>query len=217
MGRKVIIDMTGLRYGRLVGLTFSHRGPCGHAHWHFSCDCGARVTVDGSNVRSGNTTSCGCRHREISATRLTVHGHRAGRRHGLTYRAWQAMKDCCSNPASPKFEAFGRRGIAVCLAWMANYESFLSDMGDRPIGTTLGRRDSAQGFAPGNCIWVPTPTRSARATYGWENRRSAPDPLQRPERPAPRSALASADGEVLPASRVGSPAATSAGAAFSKS
>ncbi len=172
MARKILIDMTGLRFGRLVGLSFSHRGPCGHAHWHFSCDCGARVTVDGSKVRSGNTTSCGCRHREISAARLTVHGHRGGKRHGPTYRAWQAMKDGCANPASPKFDAIGARGIAVCPAWHADYERFLADMGERPAGTTLERVDAARGFAPGNCAWAPTPSRSARACRGWDRRRA---------------------------------------------
>lgn len=174
MTRRVLVDMTGLRYGRLVGLAFSHRGPHGHVHWHFSCDCGARVTADGSKVRSGNTTSCGCRHREISAARLTVHGHRAAKRHGLTYRAWQAMKDCCANPASPKFDAVGARGIAVCSTWLTDYECFLDDMGERPAGGTLERVDAARGFAPGNCAWRPTPSRSARASTGWNKRRSAP-------------------------------------------
>jgi hypothetical protein len=114
MARKVLVEMDGLRFGRLVGPAFSRRGLQGHAHRHFSCR--ARVTAEGSEVRSGDTTSCGCRHREISAARLTVHGHRAAKRHGLTYRAWQAMKDRCANPASPTFEAVGARGVAVCPA-----------------------------------------------------------------------------------------------------
>ena len=187
MARKVLVDMVGLRFGRLVGLAYSHRGPCGHAHWHFSCDCGVRVTVDGSKVRSGNTTSCGCRHREISAARLTVHGHRANKRHGLTYRAWQAMKDSCSNPASPKFDAVGARGIAVCPAWLSDYERFLCDMGERPAGTALERVDAAGDFAPGNCAWATTPSRSARACRGWEKRRAGDSTGAAGRPPAPRA------------------------------
>lgn len=109
MACEVLVEMDGLRFGRLA---FSSRGPHGHAHRHLSCR--ARVTAEGSEARSGDTTSC--RHREISAARLTVHGHRAAKRHGLTYRAWQAMKDRCADPASPTFEAVGARGVAVCPA-----------------------------------------------------------------------------------------------------
>lgn len=87
MGRRVLIDMTGVRHGRLLGIPYAHRGPSGHAHWRFLCDCGTMVTLDGSRVRSGNTTSSGCRHRELSAARLLVHGHRAAKRHDGTFRA----------------------------------------------------------------------------------------------------------------------------------
>ncbi|MGI3899149.1 MAG: hypothetical protein ACRYGP_11720 [Janthinobacterium lividum] len=173
MSRRVLIDMTGVRHGRLVGIALSHRGPCGHAHWHFVCDCGTLVTVDASRVRSGNTTSCGCRHREISAARLTVHGHRAARRHDGTYRAWQAMKDGCNNPASPKFESAGQCGISICPDWLNDYERFLADMGRRPPGTTLERLDADRDYGKANCIWRATDTRATRALKGWERRRSS--------------------------------------------
>ena len=176
MGRRVLIDMTGERYGRLVGISMSHRGPYGHAHWHFVCDCGTLVTVDATRVRSGNTTSCGCRHREISAARLLVHGHRAARRHDDTYRAWQAMKDGCYNPSSAKFESIGTRGIAVCPEWLNDYERFLADMGRRPSGTTLERVDADRGYARANCVWRATETRALRAAKGWERRKATQAP-----------------------------------------
>ena len=86
--RKVRIDMVGVRHGRLVGLSFVESGPQ-HAHWRFQRDCGVIAIADGAAVGAGQTMSCGCLHCEISAARLTVNGHRAGKRHGPTYPAWQ--------------------------------------------------------------------------------------------------------------------------------
>lgn len=174
--------MTGLRYGRLVGIEFAHSGG-GRAHWLFACDCGNRTVAAGTAVRAGTTASCGCLHREISAARLTTHGHRAGKRHDATYRAWQEINTVCTNPASPRFRDFGGRGIAVCAAWSADFPRFLEDMGERPIGTILARTDPSDDFTPGNCRWVQARSRSQRAIAGARRGRTrhgspVPSPLE---------------------------------------
>lgn len=160
MGRKLRIDMTGQRHGRLVALRFAHRDRSGHAHWLFRCDCGREVVAHGGNVRQGNSSSCGCLHREISAARLTSHGHRVGRRHDATYRAWQRMNDSCANPASPGWARCGARGIGAAARWRGDYPAFLADMGERPAGTVLARIDARRDFMPGNCRWEPRPVRA---------------------------------------------------------
>lgn len=172
MARKLRIDMTGQRYGRLVALSFSHRGNSGHAHWLFACDCGERVVAAGGNVRAGNTTSCGCLHREVSAARLTTHGRRAGRRHDATYRAWQLMIDARLNPAGSGYAACGGRGIALPARWRSDFTTFLADMGERPRGTILRRIDETGDFTPANCRWAACPSRPDRAAAGWERRRA---------------------------------------------
>lgn len=159
---KLRIDMTGLRYGRLVGVCFAHRSPSGHAQWLFACDCGNEVVAAGANVRSGRTASCGCLHREISAARLTEHGHRAKRRHDGTYRAWQHMKTE-HGPA------------AISPAWSSDYPRFLNEMGERPANWMLTRVDETKPFASGNCRWAPVASRSDRATEGWRRRRNDPE------------------------------------------
>ena len=155
--RKVRIDMVGVRHGRLVGLSFVETGRQ-HAHWRFQCDCGEITIADGAAVRAGRTTSCGCMHSELSAARLTVHGHRAGRRHDPTYRAWQQIKAYCTHPANPRFREFGGRGIGVDPRWVTDFEAFLADLGERPVGTVLGRLDPEDDFRPGNCCWRPRPS-----------------------------------------------------------
>lgn len=54
------IDLTGQDFGHLVVIAPAEtRG--GRAYWHCRCDCGREVDVRAENLRSGNTTSCGCK------------------------------------------------------------------------------------------------------------------------------------------------------------
>lgn len=172
MGRKLRIDMTGVRSGRLVGVGFSHRSASGHAFWSFRCDCGGETVVNGASVRRGTTTSCGCLHREVSAARLYVHGRRAEKRYDATYRAWQLMNDGCGNPASPAWRRWGAKGVRVHSAWRADFERFAADMGERPAGAVLVRTDPRANFEPGACRWSMGRTRSERARATHLERRS---------------------------------------------
>ena len=53
------INMAGRRYGRLKILKPSHtKGKT--LYWKCVCDCGAKVVKVGSEIRCGNTRSCGC-------------------------------------------------------------------------------------------------------------------------------------------------------------
>ncbi len=172
MGWKIRIEMAGTRYGRLVGLDFSH-SQAGHAYWLFVCDCGKRIIANGAAVRAGKTASCGCLHREICAERLTVHGRRARKRHDATYRAWQEINTYCQNPASPRYRYFGRLGVAVCADWVSDFERFAEDMGERPAGTVLSRVDGDGDFTPDNCRWTTLRPRSLRASESRHTERHA--------------------------------------------
>jgi hypothetical protein len=163
--------MTGERYGRLVGVAYSHTPKGGRAQWLFVCDCGTTTVADGGNVRRGSTASCGCLHREVTAARLTIHGHRAAGRHGPTYRAWQQLKDACGNPKSPRWEEGGGGGIVVCASWNGSFERFLHDMGPRPAGTMLQLVNDAHVYSGETCAWISVDDRDVRARQGWNKRR----------------------------------------------
>lgn len=62
----------------------------------------------------------------------------------------------CYNPKVRNYRLYGGRGILVCRRWR-KFENFLVDMGKRPAGTTLDRRDGNKGYNPANCRWA-TPT-----------------------------------------------------------
>lgn len=63
------------------------------------------------------------------------------------------MKNRCLNPRSTQYAWYGGKGISVCQRWLS-FENFFADMGERPEGTTLDRKDSRGNYEPGNCRWL---------------------------------------------------------------
>jgi hypothetical protein len=64
-------DETGKRFGKLKVLRFDRmRG--GQPYFLCRCDCGQEKSVRGANLRSGNTTSCGCSRRKVWHRNLAI-------------------------------------------------------------------------------------------------------------------------------------------------
>lgn len=91
-------------------------------------------------------------------TTLT-HGYTGTR----TFKSWESMKQRCFNPNSKDYANYGGRGITVCQQWINSFETFLADMGERPEGTSLDRREPDGNYEPSNCRWAD-PTTQQRNT-----------------------------------------------------
>ena len=85
------------------------------------------------------------------------------------YGIWAAMLHRCENPADPRYDHYGARGIEVCDRWH-DVRQFIEDI-EREIGPrpsrryTLDRRDPNANYEPGKVRW---------ATYSQQNRNKRP-------------------------------------------
>ena len=76
------------------------------------------------------------------------------------YYSWQGMKNRCYNTNSQDYSLYGARGINVCDEWKDSFETFVSDMGEKPEGMSLDRIDVNGDYTPKNCRWADDVTQA---------------------------------------------------------
>lgn len=71
------LDLTGQKFGKLTALRrLPNQGR--RTIWECQCDCGNIIPVRAENLRSGHTTSCGCKKREPSKKFVDLTGQKFG-------------------------------------------------------------------------------------------------------------------------------------------
>ena len=146
-----LVDWTALigeRFNNLILLRLAEKVN-GMQQGVFLCECGNEHTCNITSVRRGTTKSCGC-------------GNSGGRpleKHGAegspAYVSWVAMKQRCNNVNNDHYHNYGGRGITYDSNW-ESFIRFFEDMGERPPGTSLNRRDNDGNYCKENCMWSTT-------------------------------------------------------------
>ena len=149
------IDLTNKKFGHLTVLSpYGSRN--GSFYWNCICNCGVLKVINGSHLRSGNTSSCGCQRSSKLSSIATTHGCSNRNNPTPEYKAWGSMKERCLNKKHKSYHNYGGRGIRVCDRWIVSFENFLSDMGERPSSKhSLDRFPNNNGdYEPSNCRWA---------------------------------------------------------------
>lgn len=139
----------GERFGRLLVISDTNKKQGYNKIYECKCDCGNFIRVPSSSLGSNRTKSCGCLRKETTKRLKTIHGYHQT----PIWRTWNGMKQRCSNPKNPEWYLYGERGIQVCERWML-FENFLEDMGERPEGYEIHRKNNLKGYEPDNCEWI---------------------------------------------------------------
>lgn len=146
-------NLSGRKFGRLTPL---YRVPnettpkkAAIITWKCRCDCGIEKAIGAAALKSSNTKSCGCQKTESSTALLTTHGKTGSGVHN----SWSNMRKRCLDSNYRFYRNYGGLGIRICDRWM-KFENFLEDMGDRPAGKSIERRENNGNYEPGNCFWA---------------------------------------------------------------
>lgn len=174
-----------MAYGKIVGVRFGKLTvlkevrPCS---WLFLCRCTCGKEVEVFHSALVDRTQVNCLSSECDRRRNGIKknfpstGHvrklRSGRlvRSG-EYNSWASMKYRILDPNCNEYHNYGGRGITICERWLVKkprgqgFRNFLADMGARPPGMSLDRKDFNGDYCPENCCWA------LKAIQDWNQRR----------------------------------------------
>jgi len=100
-----LIDLTGKIFGHWNVIKQDMLSLGKGAFWICQCTCGTIKTIDGSFLRRGQTTHCGCQLKSLNLSNSQI------------YKIYSGIKQRCYNPKNSGYSYYGGRGIKMKLGY----------------------------------------------------------------------------------------------------
>jgi hypothetical protein len=140
-------DLVGKVFGRLTVIKGTKGSTC-----LCSCNCGNEAMIPANRLLGKVRRSCGCAKITPSKDKPRA-----------AYYSWYDAKRRCTDPNNKDYEHYSARGIAMHPDFIASFEAFSKEVGERPNNTdswTVGRIDNNEGYVYGNIRWELRSTQS---------------------------------------------------------
>jgi hypothetical protein len=157
-------NLSGMKFGRLSIVSYAGMNRHSQSLWLCRCDCGKDKIIRSLTLKNGESTSCGCRQREVVGSMNRTHGCASANNRTPEYRSWKAMWTRCTNRKQKDAKTYIGRGITICKRWKS-FENFLADMGPKPsLKHSIDRYPDNDGnYEPGNCRWATAKEQSSNS------------------------------------------------------
>lgn len=147
-------EFIGSVFGRLCVTQHAGVTPRGKHYWYALCECGKTVLVARNELSNGDTSSCGCLHKELLIKRNKSSTDPWRQAHRREYNSYISARRRCLEPTDKDYHRYGAVGITFHEPWAKSFQLFVEHIGPRPLGTTIDRIDVTRGYVPGNVRWA---------------------------------------------------------------
>lgn len=144
----MIVDISGVQFGRLTAIRPTSKRTKGRdVYWMCKCRCGKVKDVIGQSLRSGNTKSCGCLHRELMSGKP---GESVLNKTFIGYRASAKKRNLEFSLTKSQFRNLVGKKCVYCDS--PPRQKKIGGLTDSYLMNGVDRIDSNYGYTVKNCV-----------------------------------------------------------------